>query len=313
MEVLKVFEKTEYKYSGIDSLELVSSKVETEEGKKIYMDEMKKHRMVMIDKIKFIEGGKIKFPIKPSRDSKNDLSTKTEVADAIKFLESKIGEEFGVDRIDITTDFVGNNIKEMQKIISVFLETLSLVRDGEMMFKTIKDVTKIGNMKIRKDRRSTTVYSCEDRARLTDVRLEQRFTNLGRTEEEFSIKLGKVISSILKELEDVESKFEEVEEKYIEILSELYDEEISEGIVITFTGFVENHNYNILTRGILEGLYKHTKLKGNFKEWLKKYKRESKSTVTNYNGRRKLELMKKSDLKKFVKELKKEYKDILKS
>lgn len=307
MEVLlkmvdKGNEKVVYKYSGIDTVELVTSRVETETGKKIYTDEMEKHRIVMIDKVKYVEGGKVKFPIKPSKDSINDLSTKKEVEDAIKLLESKIGDEFSINRVDVTVDFVGSTIKEMEKIGRVYLETLSLVRGGEMMFQTLKKITEIGNMKIRKDRRSTTIYNCEDRPRLTNVRLEQRFSDLDRTEEEVSIKIEKVISAILKELKTIESKFEKVENLYIEKLSKVYDKEITEGLIRSFTDFVMKYNSVILTKNILGGLYKHSKLKGNFNGWLKKYRKT-----------RKLELIKKSDFKKLVKELKKEYKSILKS
>ena len=295
--------------SGIDTIELVTSSIETEKAKKIYVDEFKKHKIVSFDKLKYMTGGKIKFPIKPSRISDNDLSTKAEIEEAITSLISEIGDTLWTNRIDITVDFIGRNIEEMKKIVAVYLETLSLVRGGEMMFQTLKEVTRTGNMKIRKNRRSTTVYNCEDKDRETDVRLEQKFSDLGRAEEDFDTKLKKVILSVLEELEGVESKFEEMEELYIGKLSKVYDKEISEGLIITFSDFVLKYNSMILTRGILEGLYNNSNLKGSFKEWLKKYRKSKTATGVP----RKLELLKKSDLKKFVKLLKKEYKSIFKN
>lgn len=296
--------------SGIDTIELATSSIGTTKEANTYMDDLKKHEIVSLDRIKSCtKTGRIRFPIKPSRISEKDLSTKAEVEEAIIFLISEIGDMLWTNRIDITIDFVGRNIEEMKKMIAVFLETLSLVRGGEMMFKTVKDIVRTGNMKIQKDRRATTVYNCEDKDRETDVRLEQKFSDLGRTEDEFDAKLEKIILAILEELKEVESKFEEMEKLYIGKLSKIYDEDLSEGFITTFTEFVTKYNSVILTRGILEGLYKHSKLKGSFKEWLKKYKK-----VKTANGvPRKLELLKRSDLKNFVKILKKEYKSILKS
>lgn len=295
------FEKIKSTISGIDTVEVATSEVETETEKKIYTDEMTRYRMVTPIPSR-VNDRKVRFVIKPSEGCKSDLSTKKEVEDAIRLLESKIRDELLINRVDVTVDFIGNSIEGMEKIGKVYLETLSLVRGGEMMFKTLKEITKIGNMKIRKDRRSTTIYSCEDRPRVTNVRLEQKFSDLGRTEEEVSIKIEKVVSAILKELKEIESKFEEVENLYIGKLSKVYDKEIAEGLIRNFTDFVMKYNSVILTKNILNGLYKHSKLKGNFNGWLKKYRKT-----------RKLELMKKSDLKKFVKELRKEYKGILKS
>lgn len=295
--------------SGIDTIELATSSIETGKEKKIYVNELKKHEIVSIDKIKSCtKTGKIKFPVKPSRISDNDLSTKAEVEEAIVSLVSEIGDILWTNRIDVTIDFVDRNIEEMKKMIAVFLETLSLVRGGEMMFKTVKDIVRTGNMKIRKDRRATTVYNCEDKDRETDVRLEQKFFDLGRTEEEFFVKLKKVILAILEELEDVESNLEEMETLYIEKLSKIYDEDIEDDTISTFTDFVMKYNSVILTKGILKGLYKHSKLKGNFNEWLKKYRKAK----TKSGRPRKIKLIKRSDLTKFIKVLRKEYKSILK-
>lgn len=73
----------------------------------------------------------------------------------------------------------------------------------------------------------------------------------------------------------LESNFYSMEQLKINNLYELYQKELKDGKVNSFTSFVTRYNEQIVTRRICEELHRLTGHKGKFKNWLKEYRKRN--------------------------------------
>lgn len=95
-------------------------------------------------------------------------------------------------------------------------------------------------------------------------------------------------------LERLESNFYSMEQLKVQNLYELYQKELNEGKVHSFTSFVTRYNEQIVTRRICEELHRKTGHTGKFKNWLKEYRK-----------RNVIEFVSKEDLKVVIFEMRK--------
>lgn len=286
------------RYEGIDTIGVA---VDTE----ISLDEIlcmdgvvEKHTKILKDNRKYIA-------LKPSEvfEKGQYLSSMDEVEQIIESVKAILQVDIcAIMRIDFAIDML-NKIKASEKLYSLYLELLAVERKQEMMYKTIKQVCKTGNLKIRSGRTMTTIYDCSDKNRRANTRIENKNLDLESSygDKDFSKKLELVVKKHLKELNKLEELMYQVEERYVNILKRQYDEEINGGLICSFTDFVVKYEKNILTSEILKQLHEYSGLKGTSKNWLSTYRKT-----------RSLELITKKEIREFVGGMKKQYKEILK-
>ena len=102
-----------------------------------------------------------------------------------------------------------------------------------MMFKTVKEIIKTGNLKIRGRRIITTIYNCEDKDRYANTRLENRNLDLMNRFGNISLekKIELIIKEHLKELIKLEDLIPEVERRYCKILTEQYRKDMKKNTI----------------------------------------------------------------------------------
>lgn len=282
---------------GIDTIGLV---IETD----LELDVISTIDGILEDKSRVLTDGRTYIVVKPSEvfSKGSVLSTLSEVEKVIEYIESALGVDKGaIMRIDFSIDTLGE-LKENEKLYSLYLELLAVERKQEMMYKTVKEVVKTGNLKISNRRVVTTVYDCTDKKRKANTRMEDRYLDLENTygDKGFSEKLNITVKKHLKEINKLEELIYIVEERYVNILKRQYDEDLKGKEISNFTDFVVSYRKNILTMEMLKQMHEHAGLKGTVKSWLFAYRKT-----------RNLELLKKSDVKGFIGEIKKQYKEIL--
>lgn len=285
--------------SGIDTIGIV---VDT----KMKLEDVRLIEGVIEKHTNPLSNGKILVVMKPSVIFNRgvQLTTIKEVELAIKKIMKILKvEKHSINRIDYSFDMF-SHVEDNEKLYTLYLELLAVKRNNKMMFKTIKEVVKTGNLKISNRRIIVTIYDCKDKNRNANIRVENRnldLINLYGDKKTFKELVEIVVKKHLKELIKLEDLIPEVEERYFNILKEQYDKDYKDKKIINFTDFVIKYEGNILTIGILKQLYSHAKMKGEVKNWL-----------IRYRNLRTIKLLKKGDIINFIKTLKKEYKEILK-
>lgn len=239
--------------------------------------------------------------VKPSELSgKTGLSTFSETLEYLIYLRGEIMGDIEIKRLDHSRDIL-EKLKENEKMYIMFLEILSLKRGEKGIFRTEKNIVETGNLKIKTRREETTIYNCEDKERCANTRLENRSLDI-RYNAKDKKKIETEIKKSVNELKEIEDLIPMVEKRYIKILTKHYFDTLESGEIRNFTDFIVECRSKILTVDILKGLYKNSELKGNFKSWYEKYRKN-----------RELKLIKKSEIKKFIKGNIKGYKGVLKS
>lgn len=286
------------RYEGIDTIGVA---VETD----ISLDEILCMDGVVEIHTKTLKDGRKYIALKPSEvfDKGQYLSSRDETEQIIEYVKTSLGVEQGaIMRIDYSIDTLGK-IDDKEKLYTLYLELLAVERKHEMMYKTIKEVCKTGNLKIRSGRTMTTIYDCTDKNRRANTRIENKYLDLESSygDKDFSKKLELVVKKHLKELNKLEELIYQVEERYVRALKKQYDKEIKDGVIKSFTDFVVKYEKRILTREILNQMHEYAGMNGTAKNWLSTYRKT-----------RKLELITKKDVQEFIGGIKKQYKEILK-
>lgn len=230
------------------------------------------------------------------------LTTMEESLEYLEIFREKYNvgiEVVRLERVDFGRDLL-ESIGESEKKYTLFLELLSERRKGKGIFKTIKEVTKTGNLKTATRRKQSLFYCCEDKKRLGNTRLENRELQIRNSGSDRKI-LKKVVNDHIKELAKIEELLPFVEERYIKILCKYYDEQMRKDKIRNFTDFIVFAQDKILTVDVLKALYKYSGLKGSFKPWYQKYR-----------STRNLELVCKKEIKEFIRENQKGYRAMIK-
>ncbi|MGL5990067.1 hypothetical protein [Cetobacterium sp.] len=231
----------------------------------------------------------------------NDLATPKEMLNNIKTLENNIKiKKMKITRVDLGAD-MKEFMKDNKNLLRLFLECLNTLRkkDCSEIFKTIKGLEKDGNIKISSKRVETTIYSCPDKNRPGNTRVENRIKDI-RSKENNKIIIQNEIKKYIEELRSLELFIQKVEEKYISELTTLYKETIDKKYR-TFSEFIATMDSNgyILTFEILRGLMTNVGIKQHPNTFAKNFRRLRNKTL-NFTT--------KTDLKKFTKSLQKNLK-----
>ena len=238
--------------------------------------------------------------------STNDLATSKEMLNNIKTLKNNTKiKEMKITRVDLGAD-TKDFIKDNKNLLRLFLECLNISRKKESseIFKTIKGLEKDGNIKISSKRVETTIYSCTDKNRSANTRVENRVKDI-RSKEDNKIIIEKEIKKYIEELKILELFIPSVEEKYIKELTDLYKKTIDKKYR-TFSEFIATMDSNgyLLTFEILKGLMASVGVKQNSNTFSKNFRRLRNKTL-NFTT--------KTELKKFTKSLEKNLKKSLKN
>lgn len=105
---------------------------------------------------------------------------------------------------------------------------------------------------------------------LYNSRMEFRFLDISCSD--FKKHLDKLINLI----NSIEQNIELLDKNMSERIIRLYEREIERKDVKSLSEFVRKYNQYIYTTNILKALYEHVGLKGNYAEWLRKYRRTNK-------------------------------------
>lgn len=259
------------------------------------------NRMVLSDKTTYTGKGNTRLVLR----GLNGLSSVKEILGYIQELEEIIGEKVEVVRVDIGADSK-EYLKDNVNLARLFLECLNIARrkDNGDIFKTIKGIEKEGNIKLSNGRTETTFYSCIDKNRQANTRLENRTKDI-RSQQANREVLENEIKKYIQELKGLELLVEKVEHKYIEELTKLYNETIEKKYrtFSEFVAFADSQGY-MMTSDILKGLIIKVGLTIGYKKFVENFRKTRKETL-NFTT--------KTELKKFVKDLEKNLKVALKN
>lgn len=233
------------------------------------------------------------------------LSSVKGMLSLIEELKEMLGQGVEIVRVDIGADskeFLKDNIN----LARLFLECLSIVRKKESVdiFKTIKGIEKEGNIKLSNGRTETTFYSCIDKRRESNTRLENRTKDIRSKSSNKEI-IENEFNKYIQEIKGLELLVEKVENKYIEELANLHNETIGKKYrtFSEFVAFADSQGY-IMTSDILKGLMLKVGMKQSSNTFAKNFRRLRTNT---------LNFVSKNELKKFVKDLEKNLKIALKN
>lgn len=259
------------------------------------------NRTILNDKTTYTAKGNTRLVVR----GLNGLSSIKEMLRYIQELEEGLEQEVEVVRVDIGADsqeYLKNNVN----LARLFLECLNIVRrkDNGDIFKTIKGIEKEGNIKLSSGRIETTFYSCIDKNRQANTRLENRVKDIRNQYSNEEI-LRNEIGKYIQELKGLELLVEKVEDKYIHELTNLYHETIEKKYrtFSEFVAFADNQGY-IMTSNILKELMVKVGIKQNSNTFAKNFRRLRTNT---------LNFVSKNEMKKFIKDLEKNLKIALKN
>lgn len=259
------------------------------------------NKMILSDKTTYTGKGNTRLVLRGLKG----LSSLGEVLEYIRELEEVLGEQVEIVRVDIGADSQ-EFLKENINLARMFLECLNIVRRKENgdIFKTIKGIEKEGNIKLSTGRTETTFYSCIDKNRRANTRLENRVKDI-RSQQKNKEILENEIKKYIQDLKGLELLVEKVEDKYIQELANLYYETINKKYrtFSEFVAFADSQGY-MMTSDILKGLMRKIGITTSYKNFTDSFKRTRKETL-NFTT--------KTELKKFVKDLEKNLKIALKN
>lgn len=259
------------------------------------------NRLILSDKTTYTAKGNTRLVLR----GLNGLSSISEILGYIQELKEILGQEVEIVRVDIASDSK-EYLKDNINLARLFLECLNIARGKENgdIFKTIKGIEKEGNIKLSNGRTKTTFYSCVDKDRPANTRLENKVEDI-RSIRANKEKLENEIKKYVQEMKGLELLVEKVECKYIEELAKLYQETKGKKYR-TFSEFVacmDSQGY-IMTSEILKGLIIKVGLTIGYKKFVENFRKTRKET---------LKFTTKTELKKFVKDLEKNLKIALKN
>lgn len=276
--------------------------VEVEFIGKYKKEELKEIRVVLDDKTTYTDDSNTRVVVRPN----NELSDLSQVLECIKWVAEKLEcKEWRVVRVDMSTDFK-DKFEDNLNLSRLLLGCLSIVkRIGiKEIFNTKKGIEEQGNLKIRTKRLEITIYNCNDKNRIANMRIEFKSKDI-RNELDDKEKIENEIKGILEDLKGLDRLVEKVEEVYIERLAYLYHETIGKKYrtFSEFVAFADGQGY-IMTSNILKGLMAKAGLKIGYKKFVENFRKTRTET---------LNFVTKNELKKFIKDIEKNLKLTLKN
>lgn len=216
------------------------------------------------------------------------------------------GMKWNVKRIDISIDSK-EQMGENKNLLRAFIECLSFVRGKELpkVYETTVSIARKGNLKISGRRVDTTIYSCKDKNREANSRLENQVKDIRTLKKENFKIIEDVFKDYIQELYGMENLMEKVEVRMVEELYKIYCKTIGKNF-ITFSEFIAWADYEgyIITSGVLKGLMLEVGLSIGYKKFVENF-RNTRIESLNFTN--------KTELKNFIKAVRKNLKIALKN
>ncbi|MGL4989495.1 MAG: hypothetical protein ACRCZR_05755 [Cetobacterium sp.] len=239
------------------------------------------NKAILKDKTKYTVDNNTKVSVIVSLyfNKNRKLSTVKEALEVIK-MNKEINKINSLDRLDLAVDFL-EEIEDKQNLFRMFLECYARQRKFKTdVFKTIKKLGDLGNLKLSNNRLELTAYNCKDKVeRAGNTRLEIHNKDLRITDINKSSIVDKVNTFIL-DLKEMQQFQEQVERDYIEQLTLKFKDTKSKKF-ISFSEFIAWADYEgyILTSNVLKGLLKSCGLKVSLKSFVQKFKSTRTETL----------------------------------
>lgn len=280
---------------GIDTIEVELN------GK--YVEELKGIRTILHDKTsRNVVEDKTRVAIKPNKE----LSSVSQAVECIAYTMDRIGcSGWKITRVDMSIDF-RNKLENNLNLGRLFLGCLAIVKKINLddLFNTKKGIEEQGNLKIETKRFEITIYNCEDKNRMANMRVEFKSKDI-RNQMKDKEKIINEVKGVLEDLKELDKLVEKVEEYNIQKLTNLYNKTIGKKYrtFSEFVAFADSQGY-VMTSDILKGLMYAIGIKQNSNTFSKNFRRLRTDT---------LNFVSKKDLKKFLKDLEKNLKIALKN
>ncbi|WP_319200086.1 hypothetical protein [uncultured Ilyobacter sp.] len=193
------------------------------------------------------------------------------------------GTVISLDRIDIAMDSKEklNNYKQLARLTILCAASRKNIRKA-FTVKNLFDL-KEKTVKLSSDRFVMTFYCREDKPlHEAEFRIEIRYQKLSQSDWENEAK--EMVGKTIELFTNLEDHVKEVEDVLIPVLIDLYQEEIQEGILLNFSGFMDKYSDFFYTKRIFSEVYKLSELKGNENNWLKKF-RKNRPTALSFDSK----------------------------
>lgn len=204
------------------------------------------------------------------------ITNKNNLEDVLKSEMHRMGvidlDKVDYTRVDIAIDRP-EKFEDCLKETRYLFHLLSLeFKDRELWYnKSFRD-NKTNTFKATGRSFELSFYDKEKESKGTfpyKTRYEFRFKRLK------GIDLDKSIDRLIDKLKDLDKRVPMVELETINLLSNLFREELDKNIVRNLTEFVRRYRLLIYNANILKALYKVSGLKGSYSKWLEKYRSKS--------------------------------------
>lgn len=285
-------------------MEVIKGGIDTIEVEFIgnYKEELKEIRVVLDDKTTYTDDNNTRVVIRPN----NELSELSQALECIEWVAEKLEcKEWRIVRVDMSTDF-RDKFEDNLNLSRLLLGCLAIVKKIriEDVFNTKKGIEEQGNLKIKTKRLEITIYNCNDKNRIANMRIEFKSKDI-RNDFNDREKIENEIKGILEDLKGVDKLVEKVEEVYIERLAYLHHNTIGKKYrtFSEFVAFADSQGY-IMTSDILKGLMAKVGIKQSSNTFAKNFRRLRTET---------LNFVSKKEMKKFVKDIEKNLKLTLKN
>ncbi|MGL4901826.1 MAG: hypothetical protein ACRC3I_01950 [Cetobacterium sp.] len=285
-------------------MEVIKGGIDTIEVEFIgnYKEELKEMRVVLDDKTTYTDDNNTRVVIRPN----NELSELSQALECVKWVAEKLEcKEWRIVRVDMSTDF-RDKFEDNLNLSRLLLGCLAIVKKIriEDVFNTKKGIEEQGNLKIKTKRLEITIYNCNDKNRIANMRIEFKSKDI-RNGFEDKEKIENEIKGILEDLKGLDKLVEKVEEVYIERLAYLHHNTIGKKYrtFSEFVAFADSQGY-IMTSDILKGLMAKAGLKIGYKKFVENFRKTRTET---------LNFVTKNELKKFIKDIEKNLKLTLKN
>lgn len=245
--------------------------------------------------------GAVRVAIKPSKTLNGGIVT-TRIEECLKVfraIEHDNDLKNGlVYRVDIACDSK-ILLTDNRNLFRMFLECLNIKRTGIDVFVTKRGLNNLANLKIKNRYVETTVYNCVDKVRIGNTRIENRVLEIRSNGDDLK-KLRYEFNKYIAEISCLDKNIEIVENRYIDNLIKLYNNENGNSFR-SFSEFVvwaDKEGY-ILTSRILKELFIFIKPAEDYTHFVREFRRTRKTSL-NFTS--------KAQLKNLISSMKKELK-----
>lgn len=229
---------------------------------------------------------------------KNSDEYNRKLVETLKTLGYNDLSKVKLNRVDIATDTNMLTFKDNFKALLYVFELLTIkYKRDSRWYVTNLNTLKQNSIKLYGSRFELEIY---DKALTTngvhpyETRLEFRY----KRESNDVTQSVKYVDKTLDKVNEMVNAIEIVNDNMVKRLKALYDMEIEKGTIKSFSEFCRKYGNYIYTTDILKELYKYSGLKGSYKIWLDKFRKNNN-----------MEFFSKSQVKTIQSQLKKSIKE----